>query len=225
LKFTHIPPDFDLKKLKSKTTQEGRYYWDPKNPDVKWPSITTVLKEYNKGPIIAWRKRVGAKEANRISKAATSRGDSLHKMIERYLQNENPSTFKALPKHKSLFSQTRMQLDRHINNIVLQEQAVVSPTLKVAGKLDLIAEWDGVLSVIDFKGSNKRKREEWITNYYMQSSFYAFAYWEQTGILPKQIVVLITADDFTVIPYIVNSAKYIELLKKQIDIWYKRNRK
>src|SRR5208282_6065759 len=116
MKFIHTPLDIDLKKLKAKTTKEGRCYWDPQNPDIKWPSITTVLKEYNKAPIIAWRKRVGAKEANRISKAATTRGTSLHKMIEQYLQNVNPSTFKALPKHKSLFNQTRMVLNKHINN-------------------------------------------------------------------------------------------------------------
>jgi len=221
MKFIHVQTDISkLIILKEKSTSCGRVYYNPLKPDLKYPSITTILKDYKEKPLKAWRKRIGEEKANKISKAATERGDSFHSMMERYINNENPSTFKG--KHKVTFSQARPVVDKHINNIHAQEVKLFSPSLKVAGRVDLIAEWDKKLSVIDFKGSNKRKKEEWIIDYFMQASFYALAFWEQTKLLPKQIVIIISSDDFTVIPYIRKSGEFIPQLKEQVDNWYKK---
>ena len=57
-----------------------------------------------------------------------------------------------------------------------------------------IAEWDGVLSIVDFKTSRKPKKKEWITNYFIQSSFYAAAFFERTGVAITQAVIPITVD-------------------------------
>ncbi len=224
MKFTHKPLDESLLiKLKDHTSPEGRYYYEPDKPAIRFPSITTVLSDYNKPVLTRWRKRVGEKEAVKIASKAAARGDSLHSMIERYLKNEDPTNFKYTPAHKLVFNQTRRVLDKNINNIVLQEKPLVSRTLRVAGRVDLIAEWAGKLSVIDFKGSNKPKKEEWIHHHFMQSSFYAFAFWELTGMLPKQIVIVISCDNFTVIPFVKNSAEFLPQLKQQVQNWYKNH--
>jgi ATP-dependent exoDNAse (exonuclease V) beta subunit len=223
--FTRRDSEVTLPKLKDKTINGKRYYFDPDKPEVKWPSITTVLSAKEKPALVAWKKRVGAAQAKEIAKKASIRGNSLHWMIEHYLKNEDPATFKEQKsQHKIVFNQTRSLLDRKINNIFVQEQKMYSKTLKVAGRCDVIAEWDKVLSVIDFKSSNRRRKEEWNEDYYIQSSFYAFAFWELTRLLPKQIVIVVSADDFTVVPYVQKASKFLPKLEERVKLWYKVNR-
>ena len=45
-----------------------------------------------------------------------------------------------------------------------------------AGSTDLVCEHDGKETIIDFKQSNKPKKEEWIEDYYMQIAAYAMAH-------------------------------------------------
>jgi genome maintenance exonuclease 1 len=83
--------------------------------------------------------------------------------------------------------------------------------LKVAGTTDLIAEYDGKLSIIDYKTASKRKRKEWIENYFLQSAMYSFMLWEMTGIMAKQIVIIIGIDSEPEAQvFKVNPSDYIE---------------
>ena len=82
----------------------------------------------------------------------------------------------------------------NINNVYYQEVALYSNVLRLAGRVDCIAEYNGVLSIIDFKTAAKPKRQEWIDDYFIQCTFYACAFFELTGIEIKQVVVLITVD-------------------------------
>ena len=79
----------------------------------------------------------------------------------------------------------------NINNIVGLEIPLYSDILKLAGTADFIAEYNGVLSVIDFKTSKRAKKEEWIEDYFIQAFFYSAAFFEMTGAIPEQIVILI----------------------------------
>ena len=67
--------------------------------------------------------------------------------------------------------------------------------LSVAGTVDCVAEYNGKLSVIDFKTSKKTKKEEWIDDYFIQAFFYAAAFFEMTGAIPEQIIILIAIRD------------------------------
>lgn len=227
--FRHVEtPWFKPSNLKAITHPNGvRFYYDPNDPNdsprIYLPSITTVLSDYNKSVLDRWRRKVGEEEANRIASAARDRGDAFHAMAERYIKNEDPVNFleEFSPLHRRTFNQARRIITKHVNKVQIQEQPLMSKTLGVAGRVDLIAEWDGVLSVIDFKGSNRMKKEDWITTYFMQASAYAYCYWEMTGKLIKQIVVLISGDDFSVKSYIKNSAIYLPDFKKEKDKWLK----
>jgi|SRR6185312_410548 len=181
---------------------DGRIYFIKNRPHGYY-SITTVLSLIGKKKIELWRKRIGEKEADKISNDAKDRGNNIHEMIERYLKNEDRSFIKEYSSRNQVrFNQIRLLLNKNIDNILLQETILYSDIVKVAGRVDLVAEWNGVLSIIDFKGSNKLKKKKWIEHYFLQEIFYSLALYEMTKYKAKQIVTLIVGDDLSTKPFI-----------------------
>ena len=170
--------------LKAKTTEKGRRYFVEGNA---YPSVTTVIGEMKKKSIIEWRRKVGEEEANAISKRATTRGNKCHKLAEDYLSNKPLDRYKDDVLSLGLFHQIRPYIDK-INNIHALEESLYSHTLKLAGRVDCIAEYDNELAIIDFKTSTKFKREEWIQDYCSQETAYAIMFQELTGLKVKQLV-------------------------------------
>ena len=113
------------------------------------------------------------------------------------------------------------ELDK-IDNIVAQEVPLYSDGLGVAGRVDCIAEYDGKVSIIDFKSSRKKKQKSWIKKYFLQATAYALMYEEMTGDKVDQVVILISADDDTVIAYVEDKNDYIEQLKLVIEDYRQR---
>ena len=206
--FNHVKHDVVLPTLTRKTTDTGRKYFTPEGN--AYPSITTVLGVLNKEGIIAWRKRVGEAEANKISQQASVRGTAVHKLAEDYLNNDPNWKEGAMPTNLFSFDDIKKIMDKRLNNIWMQEVFLYSDRLKTAGQVDCIAEFDGQLSIIDFKTSRKPKKEEWITSYFIQASFYAAAFYERTGIPIKQGVILITVDHHEPQVFKINTYDYLE---------------
>jgi len=193
--FNHVKlPQLDFD-LKAETTDSGRLYATPTGE--KYKSITTVLGNYNKQAIMEWRERVGAEEANKISSKAANRGTKVHKICEDYINNEIPELKMQMmmPDLKEMFFKIKPIIDEKLGDVYSQEQALYSHQLKIAGRVDLIGMWDGKLSVIDFKTSNKQKEEENIQNYFMQCTAYALMFSELTGMWIDDIVVLIATGE------------------------------
>ena len=198
MKFKHIGCDIDYD-LETETINGKRFYKTPEG--LLYPSVTTITGQHGKDKILEWRKRVGEEEANRISTKASNRGTKVHKICENYLNNEedyartNPAHIhKTMPDSIAMFKSLQPLLDEHVNNIHALEIPLYSHHLKVAGRVDCIAEYDGKLSIIDFKTSGKLKEENWIKGYFMQCSAYAVMYEERTGIPVSQIVIMIAVD-------------------------------
>jgi genome maintenance exonuclease 1 len=198
MKFKHVGCDIDYD-LETETINGKRFYKTPEG--LLYPSVTTITSQHGKDKIIEWRKRVGEEEANRISTRASNRGTKVHKICENYLNNEedyartNPAHIhKTMPDTIAMFKSLQPLLDEHVNNIHALEIPLYSHHLKVAGRVDCIAEYDGKLSIIDFKTSGKLKEESWIKGYFMQCSAYAVMYEERTGIPVSQIVIMIAVD-------------------------------
>lgn len=189
--FQHVERNFVLEELEAETLPSGRTY---KTPAGKFPSVTTVLGILSRDAIQKWRKRVGEEEANRISRKASARGTAVHQMAEDYLNNKENWRGKANAFEVDAFTDLKKVLDQHCDNIWMQEVPLYSARLKMAGRVDCIAEWDGTLSIIDFKTASKPKKWEYIHNYFMQAAFYAAAFYELTGIAIKQSVIAITVD-------------------------------
>ena len=186
--FTHVNDFYDAVEEPSKreVIDGRRVYITPAGN--AYPSITSILGSQPKSGIEEWRKRVGEKEADRIMKESSELGTMVHDLCEQYLYN--------LPlkcnyqEAIEVFNRLRFQL-KNIDNILGLELPLHSDILKVAGTADCVAEYNGVLSLIDFKTSRKRKREDWIEDYYIQAFFYAAAFFEMSGALPEQVVILI----------------------------------
>lgn len=191
--FTHVDHGIELPKLTRETTPTGRKYFTPEGN--AYPSITTVLSILGKEAIMAWRARVGEEEANRISRQAGTRGTAVHKLCEDYIDNLEDYKKKHMPANLMTFNSIKPLLDESLNNVWFQEAFLYSDKLKCAGQVDCIAEWDGVLSVIDFKTSRRVKKEEDILNYFIQICFYAAAFLERTGVAIKQGVIVMAVDD------------------------------
>lgn len=181
-----------LPELECETLPTGRTYITPEGN--KYPSITTVLGHQSKAGIQAWRKRVGEEEANKISTQAATRGTAVHTLAENYLNNEESWSKGAMPSNIFSFGQIKSILDNRVNNIWAQEVPLYSDKFMIAGRVDCIAEFDGELSIIDFKTARKPKEEKWIQNYFTQASFYAAAFYERTGVAIKKFAIIIAVD-------------------------------
>ena len=206
--FTHVDHGIVLPQITRKTTESGRRYFTQEGN--AYPSITTVLSIIGKEAILAWRKRVGEEEANKISQQAATRGTAVHKLAEDYLNNEEDWKGKHMPSNLFSFNSIKPVLDERINNIWMQEVFLYSDKLKCAGQCDCIAEFDGVLSIIDFKTSRRVKKAEDITNYFIQLCFYAAAFLERTGVAIKQGVIIMAVDGNEPLVFKVNTYDYLE---------------
>lgn len=165
----------------------------------KLKSVTTIIGEKSdKTALYEWRARVGDKEADRISKQATSKGNAVHKMAEKYVLNEKIDIYKDhMPSNAVSFLPIKQVLDESVDNILGVEMPLYSKSLKCAGRTDLVAQYDGVTSIIDFKTSSKFKRAEWIENYFIQSTIYSMMFEWTYKIKCEQFVIIITVENET----------------------------
>lgn len=191
--FVHIQDKPILPELHAETTESGRIYVTPEG--LHYPSVTTVLGSESKEGIEAWKKRVGEEEAAKVLVQAGVRGTQMHELAENYLNNKEDWSKGYMPVNLFTFNSIKPLLDKHLNNIYWQEAPLYSDKLKTAGRVDCIAEWDGVLSIVDFKTSRRVKKKEWINSYFCQTAFYAAALYERTGLIAKQGVIVMAIDD------------------------------
>ena len=222
--FTHKA--VKLPNLVTTTLNKKRFYNTPEGK--LYPSITTVLSIRKKDGLIEWRKRVGDDVANYISRNAVRRGIKIHEMCEDYLNNMyEDALFETYEKEHflywCLFKQLRDQALCDIDNIYVQEVGLYSDKYKVAGRVDCIAEFNGVLSVIDFKTSTKERTDGWNENYYIQGAAYAEMFEERTEIKVNQIVILVVTEDGTVQKFVKNKYPYLELLVESVTKWEEIN--
>ena len=163
----------------------------------KFPSVTTVIsnnKEKMRG-IAKWRARIGEEKANAISSRSTNRGTKYHSIVEDYFNNNlDLKKYSKFPLPVLMFHHSRDILDR-INNIYLQEAALYSKHLELAGRVDCIAEFDGVLSIIDFKTAAEPKREKYLYDYFVQETAYACMLQENYGLSVKQLVTIVACEN------------------------------
>ena len=211
--FDHV--DVSLPTLERETIDGVRYYKVPDDEELlRLVSITSVTSHFNKEIFINWRKKVGDEEADRITRAATSRGTDMHTLVEHHLNNEDLP--KVQPISDFLFKIAKENLNR-INNIYALEGSLYSKELGIAGTVDCIAEYDGELAIIDFKTSKKPKPREWIEHYFVQCMAYGCMLYELTGISVKKLVIIMACEIGECVVYEErDKSKYIKLLTQYI---------
>lgn len=211
---TSLLPDTKGKKI------EGYRFYDIDGKS--YPSVTSVLSIRKTEGLKKWRQSIGEDVAKWEMNRAARRGKSLHTLVEQYLGNETPSIRDVLP--LGLFRLMKPYLDQ-INNIRLLEKIMYSKDLTIAGQVDCVAEYNGKLSVIDFKTSNKERIEDWVENYFLQCTAYSKMYEETFDEKIEQIVVLIAAEDGTMTSFVKEPKDYMDTLVQSIDSFYKHAEK
>ena len=223
--FNHIHHDFP--KLVQENVDGTRCYVTPTGE--RYASVTTVLSNYKKKELMEWRAKVGEEKANEISRKATTRGTGVHKAIERHLLNEEIDVLREnmMPNVRNLFVKMKKELVK-INNIHCLESKLFSHELQLAGQVDCVAEYNGVLSVIDFKTSVRLKKKEDIENYFMQGVAYGTMFTELTGLPFEQVVIIIGVDtaDFCQTMFVKGDdlKPYRNKLQWYIDEYYKTHK-
>ena len=204
--------------LETKTVDKKRFYVTPEGKE--YPSITTVLSPRNKEGLMKWRKKVGNDVATHIANKAAVRGSKVHKMCEDYLNGLDMEKHKKDILPYCLFNELKNQTFDNINDVIGQELVLYSDKYKIAGRTDLIANYKGELSIVDFKTSTNERKDSYNENYYIQTSAYAEMFEELTGQPINQIVILVVTENGSVQEFIKDKQEYIPLLEETLEEWY-----
>jgi len=167
----------------------------------KLPSVTSILQatqsEEKKASLANWKARVGAAEANRIKNDASSRGTSMHSFLEKYLLGQlNLELLEIENKSKKMADEIIEQgIKGKLSEIWGTEATLYYPG-KYAGTCDAVGVYEEQETIIDFKQSNKPKKEEWIEDYYLQLGAYSLAHnVVHNSKITQGIVLLCTVDN------------------------------
>lgn len=182
---------------------KGRYYQSPKT--LRWyPSVTTVVNHEMEDFWREWRKNP---QNLAISKKALARGNRLHQVMEDYLGDEK--VIPTDPFDRMKFDLLKPCLDK-IGKIRAIETPMWSDNILLAGRVDCIAEYDGKLSVVDFKTAGKDKTKDQILNYFHQTTAYSYM-WNETHSKEdaiERVVILIVTDDGTMQEFVEDPSDY-----------------
>jgi len=204
-----------LPTAKGKNQDGYRFYSIDGN---NYPSVTSVLGIKKKKELQHWRNSIGENVANWEMGRAARRGKATHNLVEQYLKGEPLTERSVLP--LGLFKLIRPYVEQ-IDNIHMIEQVMYSKELGLAGQCDCIGEYNGKLSVIDFKTANKERKESWIDNYFLQTTAYAIMYEELYGKSIDQVVILIASEDGAMQTFIKQKKDYVDTLKESVKEFYK----
>ena len=186
-----------------------------------YSSVTTMLKktqdeESQKG-LIKWRENVGEEVAYFIMKNSALIGTQTHTLNEDYLNSIQPKNnfhLLAYAHHQNF-----IQYLNKIDNIHGTELQLFSDTMKLAGTADCIAEYDGKLSIIDYKTKKSYQRKEWMMDYFIQATTYTRMYHEMTGKKIDQIVILVSSEENTKQEFIVKREDYEKILDERLSLY------
>ena len=158
----------------------GKRHYDV-GTEEKLPSVTTILQatqsEEKKESLAKWKQKVGENEADKIRDSAAERGTIMHRIIEGHLLGQRHADFSDLGQNAGVVAQKIIDegLNGHLDEIWGSEITIYYPGL-FAGATDLAGIYEGRESIIDFKQSNKMKRKEWISDYFVQLAAYAMGH-------------------------------------------------
>jgi len=167
----------------------------------KLPSVTSILQatqsEEKKASLANWKARVGVAEANRIKNDASSRGTSMHSHLEKYLLGQlNLELLEEENKSKKMADEIIEQGIKNKLSEIWGTEATLYYPGKYAGTCDACGVYEGQETIIDFKQSNKPKKEEWIEDYYLQLGAYSLAHnVVYNSNITQGIVLLCTVDN------------------------------
>ena len=200
---------FDYVDLNVVTQDSGkRHYVSPDGQ--KLSSVTTILSATkDMTGLDAWRKRIGDTEADRQVKEAVDVGNMLHAELEKYVlgleRNKGGNLIRKLA--RQMVDNVIEQGLVHVNEVWGVEVPLYFPHA-YAGRSDLIGEYKGIPSIMDFKNSKKIKKREWIEDYFMQGCAYSLAHNELFETNIRQVVIFMASRDLDYKTFIVEGDEF-----------------
>ena len=215
--FEKVEIDLGYDDLETQNTDKARIY---STPDGNFPSVTSVLSILSEEAIAKWRERVGEDEANKISGRAASRGTKVHSIIEDYLDGKDTTEY--LPHIRQSLSNVQPILDSRIGRIFGIEVPLYSRHLGLAGRVDCVAEFDGVVSILDWKTSRYPKKKENISGYFCQMAAYAIMFEERTGMPVTNLAVVMDVDGHEPLVFKEHRDNWTKMLTDTIEEYNRR---
>jgi len=214
----------------SRSIQKGSRLYSVGN-ETMLPSVTSILEitkpASDKEQLAKWVAKVGEAESKRIASESSSRGTALHSRIENFLKGKLNGD---LLEEKNL---AQKMADEIIENGIRNKVSEIfgcevtvfqpDPPHRFGGTADCIAEWNGKISILDYKQTNKPKRIEWIKSYLLQLSAYAIAHNRVYNTKIDRGVILMCATDLTFQEFVVEGDEFLELQKefmKRVELYY-----
>ena len=178
------------------------------------PSVTTILKatesEEKKAKLAAWKERVGHKQAEIISREATTRGSSMHNYLEKFLLGKLNMDLLGDNTHEKMMADQIIENGlRHKLNEIWGCEATLYYPGKYAGSADCIGVYENKQTIIDFKNSTKPKKDEWIDDYYLQCAAYSLAHNKVYGSKITQAAILLCTKDNIFQRFIIDGERLI----------------
>ena len=214
--YNHIPINFKQAELIEK---DNAHFYQTPNGEI-YPSITTILQNTmsneKKESLQNWKEQEIASEY--ITQEAAIIGTETHKLIENHI-NEVRQTDEVRLLSVAHFNNLIPFLQK-INDVHGTELRVYSDVMKLAGTSDCIANYDGELSIIDYKTKRSNQKEEWMTDHFIQGTAYSQMFKELTGIEVKQVVILVSSEKNSKMEFVKKTENYKDLLTKRLNQYY-----
>jgi len=220
-----ITQKYDYKSLKRQNVNGKRHYLLEGSAEyAPMPSVTTVLDKTkpadDREALANWRKNVGAQRAQAITTEAASRGTRMHKYLEDYCITDELAIPGSNPYAKQANHMASIIIDKgmiNVDEIWGTEVPVCHPNI-YAGTTDCVGVHKGGEAIIDFKQTNKPKKEEWIQDYYLQLAAYGEAHNALYGTNIRKGVIMMCSKDFEYQEFIID----LEDFDKHRRRWWNR---
>jgi hypothetical protein len=188
------------------------------------PSVTTILGATKDQQFLKdWKAKVGEQEAERIKNLSSRRGTSMHKFLEHYVQGTGYDDLTEIGQKAKAMAQKVIDVGlTPVEKIYGSEVTLYYPGL-YAGSTDLVCIHNGKDSIVDFKQSNRPKREDWIDDYKMQIAAYAMAHDYVHDSKIEQGVIMVCTPDLYYQEFVVNGAElrqWKHKFLKRLDMYY-----
>lgn len=213
-----------------RTSIEGkRYYMTPDGGRLQ--SVTTILDatkpDEQKQALKAWRQRVGEQQAQQIATEAAGRGTRMHRYLEQFIVQDQVSAPGSNPYSQQSHLMAQAIIDQYLkpncSSYYGTEINLFYPDL-YAGTTDCVADWQGQLSIVDFKQTNRPKKTEWIQSYFLQLCAYALAHNQLYGTDINQGVILMCSADYQPQHWVISGDEfqhYSQIWAERVNQFYR----
>ena len=171
----------------------------------------------DKKQLTAWRDRMGKPVAQYIMNTAATIGTETHRLNENYINMEPGSCNYSLlsyAHHKKFIPYLNK-----IKDVFGVEPKLFSSEMGLAGTADLVAQYEGKLSIIDYKTKRSKQKKEWMIDYFIQTAAYAKMWEELTGKPIEQLVILASSEQNTLQEFISEPANYYNALEQRLILF------